>query len=253
MKFYQRQSINKNDPMNNSFAVEADGRIVTNKTSSIKIPAGTIDQRPSVLKSGEMRYNLDVTQGGEFEVYINDKWEIVKTNRQALTHVQQFNGNYADSYFGPLMWNVNVSYPQNVFVYVDNVFQIPQVNSVQGNYILQYSSSLSPITKISTLRNVADINTTTLYLTNVADFKPEFLITGNNIQNSCTIVSSNAQDNTITISTGTSGIISSGTQITVSYKQGTYVRFQSDNIPVPNKPVTIILGLDGYCPPFEVQ
>ena len=42
MKFYKRQNTDKIDPMSSRWAIEMDGRIVTDSTNSMETPAGTV-------------------------------------------------------------------------------------------------------------------------------------------------------------------------------------------------------------------
>jgi len=247
MKFYKRLPINRKDPMSNAFAVEADGRIVTNTHASIQAPRGTTAQRPTVLSNGEIRYNTELGTG-ELEAYINGSWQIVKTNRQAEITVNTFtNGDYLNTVFGPLNYNVNTAKPQNVMVYVENVYQVPT-----SNYTLVLSTVGTPITAASTIIGTAPASTTTLVLNSIADFNIGNSITGTNIVSTATITSVNTQSHSITITPPTTGIINSGTTVISTFALGTYVVFTNDAVPVPNKPVTVLQGFDGYNPPFEV-
>ena len=234
--------------MSSRFAVEADDRIVTNTTRGMQTPRGSAAQRSVPPVNGELRYNTEIGAGGELEAYINGKWEIVKTNRQATVTKQEFdNGDYADTLFGPLAYDIDVNKPENLTVYVENVPQLPGVN-----FNLLYSSVGSPI--IATALTVGFVNpgATVIDVDTVADFNFGQPITGNFIAPGTTIVTTNPVLNTITIDQGTTGAIVGGTLLTTSFSTGTYVKFSIDSLPVPNKPVITLLGLDGYCPPFEV-
>lgn len=246
MKFYKRLPINRKDPMSNRFAVEADGRIVTDTTRGLQLPNGTVASRSGTPVNGEIRYNQELGNG-ELEAYIDGTWQIIKTNRQAQLTQQIFeNGDYADTLFGPLAYDVDVAKSENVFVYVENVPQIAGVN-----FELRYSSVGTPITTSTVLTQQAEASTTTLYVSSVADFNPGHALSGTNIDGN-TIVDTSSTDKTITITPGTFGVVTSGTTITSSFDPGTYVKFYENATPVPNKPVITLLGLDGYGPPFEV-
>lgn len=247
MKFYKRLPINRKDPMNNRFAVEADDHIVTTSSVGMQMPRGEASQRSTTPKSGELRFNTDIGNG-ELEVYINDHWEIVKTNRPAIVTQQEFdNGDYADTYFGPLAYDIDPAHPENLTVYVENVPQLPVTN-----FTLAYSSTSTPITTSTQVFLDADTGTNLIFVNSVADFNPGNIITGTNISTGTTVVDTDPFALTITISTGTTDIVTAGTELTTTFGTGTFVQFVSNSLPVPNKPVVTILGLDGYCPPFEV-
>jgi hypothetical protein len=247
MKFYKRLPINRKDPMSKTFAVETDGRIVTNTSNSLQTPVGTAAQRPTVPVDGQLRYNTDIGVGGELEAYVNGTWEIIKTNRQANITKQEFdNGDYADTFFGPLTYDVDVAKPENVFVYVENVPQIAGIN-----FSLDYSSISTPITTSTIITQNETGGITVIRVASVADFNPGNPIAGINLTGN-TIVDTSATDLTITITPGTYGPISIDDVVATQLPVGTYVRFSSDSLPVPHKPVITLLGFDGYNPPFEV-
>ena len=248
MKFYKRLPIHRKDPMSDRFAVEADDRIITSTTKGMQMPRGTAAQRSAPPVNGELRYNTEIGAGGELEVFINDVWEIVKTNRQATVTQQKFdNGDYADTIFGPLAYDIDPDKPENLTVYVENV---PQISGT--NFNLLYSSALSPIIANAYVIGLALSGATVLQVDTVADFNFGQPITGNFIAPGTTIVTTDPILKTITIDPGTAGAIVPGTLVTTSFSTGTYVKFSLDSLPVPNKPVITLLGLDGYCPPFEV-
>ena len=248
MKYNKRLPLHRKDPINNRFAVEADGRIVTTTTRGMQTPSGTALQRTTMPVDGEIRYNKDIGVGGELEAFINGTWEIIKTNRPAVVTQQEFdNGDYADTLFGPLAYDIDPTKPENLTVYVENVPQIPGTN-----FTLLYSSSTSSFTTSTFVTIDSAPSTTILYVVSVADFNPGNLIAGTNITAGTTVVDTSATDLSITLSTSTSGIVSSGTEVTTTFGTGTFVQFLGNSLPVPNKPVITLLGLDGYCPPFEV-
>ena len=107
---------------------------MSNRTDSIIIPTGNTAQRPSNAINGTIRYNSEI---GEFEVYNSQHpnspnftpWEILRTVRQATITPQNLGyGNYVDYIFGPLSYSVDINKPQNVLVFVDNVYQTPNTN-----------------------------------------------------------------------------------------------------------------------------
>lgn len=248
MKYYKRLPLNRKDPMNNRFAVEADDRIVTTTHRGMQLPSGTALERTTMPVDGEIRYNKDIGVGGELEAYINGTWEIIKTNRPATVTQQEFdNGDYADTLFGPLAYDIDPTKPENLTVYVENVPQIPGTN-----FTLIQSTSSSTFTTSTLVTIDSASNDTILYVSSVADLNPGNLIDGTNITPGTTIVDTSATDLTVILSTSTSGVVTSGTVLTTTFGTGTYVQFLGNSLPVPNKPVITLLGLDGYCPPFEV-
>lgn len=247
MRFYKRQTASVK-PQDTTFAVEADGRIVTKTKVGMQVPSGPQTDRYTVPKNGTIRYNQDVGVGGELEAYINGQWEVIKTNRQAIVTRQTFdNGDYADTIFGPLAYDINIDRPENVMVYVDNVYQIPGVN-----YTLQKSIAGVPITTSTTVAISANFGDTTIFLESIADFNPGRILSGTNLEGN-TIVATSATTNSITISPGAAGFIPVGGLAVVNINTGTYVVFTEDATPTPSKPVTTLLGLDGYCPPFYTE
>lgn len=242
MKYYKRQPISRQNPMSDVFAVEADGRIVTNTSKSLEIPNGDTASRPSSPVNGMIRYNDDIQT---FEAYIDGQWQLLIANTQASVTQQIFeNGDYADTLFGPLAYDINVNRPENILVYVENVPQMANLN-----YSLVYGSNTSPYTTSTFLSAPVSANTNTLYLESVADFNPGYTVSGPGIPLS-TIVASSGTGLFIVLDTQVTAPISSGTQLTVFYSSGTYIKFDSSSLPVPFKPVIALLGFDGYNPPF---
>lgn len=249
MKFYRRQNTDKLDPMSSRWAIEADGRIVTDSTNSMETPSGTAAQRPVPPVNGTIRYNEDIGTGGELELYVNGQWEIVKTNRHATVTQQMFeNGDYQDTIFGPLAYDIDPTKPENLTVYVENVWQIPNVN-----YQLVRSTDTQPLTTTTTITQDIPFGSTTLYLDAIADFNVGVKVYGTNLAGN-TIVATSATDKTVTIFPGALGFIrGDGSSVAIAtYSTGTYIQFLDGALPVPFKPVIALLGLDGYCPPFEV-
>jgi hypothetical protein len=244
MKFYKRENLSQLNPMDNSLAVEVDGRIVTNTSASLQLPVGNNSQRPTVLRNGEIRYNTE-TGTGEIEAFINGSWQRIKTNRQQQIAQQTFtNGNYANTIFGPLTWDIDPTRPQNVMVYVDNVYQIPTTN-----YTLARSSNAQPLTTSTLVSSAVAFGATLIPLDSVINFNAGQRIDGTNLSAN-TIVSVDTTNSTITITPGTLGTISQGGLAITFFNTGTYVIFNPDSVPVPTKPVTTLLGFDGYTPPF---
>jgi len=246
-KFYKRQNMDYTNPRTNKLAVEITGEIVTDTSAGMQTPRGDALSRVENPVNGTLRYNTEIGTGGELEAYINGTWEIIKTNRQADVTVQSFeNGDYADTIFGPLAYNIDISRPQNLLVYVENVYQLPGIN-----YTLVQSTPLVPLTTSTTVTAAAGFGDTVIQLESIADFNVGLTLTGTNLQNNV-IVATSATDKTITVSPGALGFIPEGGLAVAFYSTGTYVKFATNATPVPFKPVITFLGLDGFCPPFQV-
>lgn len=242
MKYYKRQPITRQNPMSDVFAVEQDGRIITNTSKSLEIPDGDTASRPDNAVNGMIRYNTDINS---FEAYINGSWQLLIANTQAQITKQVFeNGDYADTIFGPLAYDIDVNKPENIFVYVENVPQIADLN-----YSLVYGNTSTPYTTSTSIVQDISVNTNTIYLETVADFNPGIKVSGPGIPLS-TIVSSSATDLFVVLDSVVTAPISSGTTLTAFYSSGTYIKFSNNSTPVPFKPVIALLGFDGYNPPI---
>lgn len=244
--------------MDDRFSVLQDNRIVTNSVTSLEVPAGTTGQRAAVAGSnydGMIRYNSTLQ---EFEVYNysnpdSQGWEILRTVRQATFTPQDLGyGNYLDSVFGPLAYDVDITKPENVFVFVDNVYQVPTTN---------YTLINNPASNTSTLALSTSSGVTTLYLNTLTNIdqgangnwrvlsEPGIgLQAGTTITNISTTIDTNYNAWPITISLATAAPISAGTVLSLNYTAGTYIEFTGA---VPAKPVFALLGVDGYYPPFN--
>lgn len=246
MKFYKRLPINRKNPMDTLFAVEENDEITTTSDSAMQMPRGTTASRPPNPKNGEIRFNANLgIDGGELEAYINGEWIIIKTNKQSAIRQQIFtNGDYADTYFGPLAFDVAINKPANIFVYVEN---LPQI--ANENFVLAYSSTSTPITTSTLISGIVPASSISLPVTSVADFNPGNPITGTNIRVGTTVVSTSATDLTITLSTSTTNSIPANERVYSSFATtGTYVKFINGTMPVPNKPVVTLIGFDGFVP-----
>jgi hypothetical protein len=246
-KFYKRQNMDYTNPRTNKLAVEVTGEIITDTSAGIQMPRGDAAARLETPVNGTIRYNTEIGTGGELEAYINGTWEIIKTNRQATVTKQEFvNGDYADTIFGPLAYDIDIDRPSNLTVYVENVYQLPDTN-----YTLVRSTLSQPLTTSTTIVQAAGFGDTVIRLESIADFNVGLSLTGTNLQGN-TIVATSATDKTITIDPGALGFIPEGGLAVAIYNEGIYVKFATNATPVPFKPVITFLGLDGFCPPFQV-
>ena len=142
MRFVKKQQLNSKMIEDKSVSVEANGHVVMDTTYALKIPTGTTAQRPAYPENGQIRYN---TETNEFETYVNNSWEINRTDRPATITVQNLGtGDAAEQEFGPLS-PVPAS-AANVLVLVENVVQIAGVNytMIQSgqDYFLRFDSAV---------------------------------------------------------------------------------------------------------------
>lgn len=241
MKFVKKLSLDTQRPSSNKFVVNIDDSIVTDTANNLQLPAGSVGDRPAVPNDGQIRYSTTLN---EFEVYNSSGngtgWEILRTVRPAnITFQDLGEGNYANTLFGPLSYDVDPAKPQNVMVYVENVYQLPSIN-----YNLLSTSSFS-ITRI--VANTVTANTNTIVLTTITNVLVGQTIAASGIPVSTTVTNVNSISGEITISNTTTSIINSDSIVTLTYIDGTYVEFTGA---VPTKPVYGLLGFDGYFPPF---
>lgn len=238
MKYYKRLPLDNHAPTSNRLTMLQDGRLITNSTNSYELPRGDKEERPAQVVNGQIRYSTTLD---EIEARVNDVWEIVRTVRPGTITVQQLgNGNNQNAVFGPLNPDYEPSYQKsdaNIMVYVDNVYQIPTVNYTIG----------SATTSTNTLAQPASVGTFTLYLSSLTNVVQGQTVGGSpSLPGSTKVDSIVTASNAINLTLGTTGVISSGTQLTFTFSSGTYINF---NGTVPFKPVVAVLGMDGYFPP----
>jgi len=258
MRYIKKLALYSKSPMDDKFSVLQDNRIVTTSKTTLEVPTGAKTDRPSTIVDGTVRYNTTLN---EFEVYnsmgglntnpLNTNWEIIRTIRQATITPQNLGyGNYNDIYFGPLAYDVDITKPQNVLVFVDNVYQVPTTN---------YTLVKNPTAAIATA-TIAVSNTFTIYLNTLTNIDVGEsgiwrTISGTGIQLGTTITSITTNlsvpNNGYPVGISLSATLSQGTQVTVQYGSypvsgaATYIKFTG---PVPAKPVFSLLGFDGYFP-----
>jgi hypothetical protein len=243
MKFYKRKSIDSHNPQDDSFAVEADGRLISDSTQSFKLPGGTLSERPSSTTRGQIRHN---TQLFDLETYVRTSWERVRTVRPARITVQNLgSGNYYSDTFGPLnssyaqSWNTsNSGSAANIQVYVDNVYQIPFTN---------YNLTEDPMPVIAVTTGTTSATSTVLYLDSVANVSPGQTISGSaGISATTTVLGTITGTFAVTISEPVTAPVTAGTSLTFSFNTGTFIQFTGA---VPAKPIVVLLGFDGNFPP----
>lgn len=110
-----------------------DKEIILDSENVVLVPKGRTEDRPQFPKNGHLRYNTD---NDRFEVYEAGTWNGIRQaapSAYAPIKLQNLgNGNAAETVFGPLD-SGDPFYPvpaaaENVFVFVENVFQIANTN-----------------------------------------------------------------------------------------------------------------------------
>jgi len=241
MRFIKRLGLNRKDPANNRFAVQADDRIVTTSKVSLQLPSGATSDRPATPVNGMTRYNSTLNDSEVYNISGSGAgWEKIKTNRQTTVTPQSLGlGNYVNTLFGPLSYDVSTSKPQNVLVFVDNVYQIPTTN-----YALIAGNTISAVIQNTVAINNGDATITVNTTSNV--LIGETITAASGFAAGTTITSVNTATRVIGISPSATGGNSIGTNLTVSFSSGTFVQFTGI---VPAKQVFVLLGFDGYYPP----
>jgi hypothetical protein len=243
MKFYKRLPIDSKNPTSNRFTIEADGLIVSTSNKSLQVPAGATEQRPLNPNDGYLRYNTSIGTNGGLEVYTSSSWETLKINQPTTITKQHFtNSNYSNTIFGPLAYDIDVSKPENVLVFVENVLQIADIN-----YTLVYGSGTNLVTATTTVIQTAPVGTGTIRVSSVADFIPGQKLSGGTLTGR-TITAVSTTDLTITVTPVLADIIFMGTQLVTGFSTGTYIKFTADEVPVPSVVITTIIGFDGFDP-----
>jgi hypothetical protein len=261
MRFIKRLALNKKEPANNRFAVEANDQIVTTSKVALQLPAGDSTHRPENLtpvgtsNDGQIRFNTDLTeteiwnpaQVQNVNPWEDSGWERVKTNRQGVITPQDLGvGDGVNSLFGPLSYNIDITQPQNILVFIENVYQTPTTNYKLVNSIEGYSTSTTNASDIGPGDTLILLTTLTNILVGMTvSGPPATLSAGTTVQNV------NHATRIVTISPNAIGFIPSGSTLTFSETsargQYTFINFTSE---VPyNKPVFALLGFDGYGPP----
>lgn len=147
MKFLKQSQLNKHNLKDKDVAIELSTdsepsiaqykRVIFDLPSSVTMPRGNTAQRPTNSSvNGMVRYN---TQTEELEVRQNNGWRRVAFKEPHTMTLQNLgNGNAVETIFGPLMsgstnldgtpYVPELSNPQNILVFVENVPQLAGVN-----------------------------------------------------------------------------------------------------------------------------
>lgn len=145
MRFVKYQQLNDRLIKDPSVSVEPNGHVILGTTYALKVPTGNSAQRPAFPENGQIRYNTDTN---EMEVYVNNTWEISRTDRPATITVQNLgSGDAVEQEFGPL--SPVPATAANILVLVENVVQIAGINYTMvqnpggaNGYFLRFDSAV---------------------------------------------------------------------------------------------------------------
>jgi len=241
MKFIKRLALDRKNQTSNRFAIEANDRIVTTSKVSFQLPSGETSDRPASPQNGEVRYNQTTHDA---ELYNIDGegtgWEKIKTNRQSVITPQDLGyGDYTNSLFGPLSFDVATDSPQNIMVFIDSVYQVPNTHYtlVPGSSVSESATVDLPANTGTTLIN---INTTTNILEGQNVTGPIGVFATGTV-----VTNVNVTATQITIDTPLLDNLDVSDTLLFTFNEGTFIQFNGE---VPAKPVFVLLGLDGYNP-----
>lgn len=131
MRYLKTKTLSRYGVSDNVFKANQYGRYVMDGTGGLRLPKGTTEQRPNESTvdtvggmNGLIRYN---TSTHELEAFIMGVWETVKAPGALAIKKQTIGpGNFIDTVFGPL--EQDPPSPNNILVFVENVFQISDTN-----------------------------------------------------------------------------------------------------------------------------
>jgi hypothetical protein len=255
MKYVKKLNLNRKRPASQEFNVVTDRynqygvpleRIETNSVVSTQIPSGPASTRPNIFKNGQLRYSQTLQ---ELEAYVNGTWEILRTIRQPdISYKSYSNANYLNTIFGPLAYDTDLTKPQNVSVFVENVQQLPDTSNIPGSNISGNFSLVFTPSVVTNLTTPVVQGAITLNLKSLQDVAGGInqKISGAGIAPGSVVQSiTSTITNSIRISTPTTAPIATTTNLTFTFSTGTYVQFTG---PAPSKTVYTLQGYDGYFP-----
>jgi len=155
MRFLKSQNLNKFRRTDRTVSQDFTGRVEMRSNSTLLVPKGNLAGRPLAPENGQIRYNTDIN---DMEVYVQGTWKQLRY-KESTQIVQQTlgYGNYSQTRFGPL--NPVPAAGQNIFVFVENVFQIFQVNytliQLPGGWYINFDEA--PPSKLITVLHNFDI------------------------------------------------------------------------------------------------
>lgn len=134
MKFLKRNQLNFRNVKDLSVAAQPSGEITLGTNLAVLVPKGTTSDRGLSPINGYLRYN---TTRNKFEVYQNGAWYDIQINFPSTITKQEFTeADGVEIYFGPLDSGdtdypfPELTKPQNIMVFVENVFQHSTTNYI---------------------------------------------------------------------------------------------------------------------------
>ena len=207
MRYLKRQALDRRSANNTTLysdAARANVYIAPTGQGSVVIPTGTTAQRPASPVSGMMRYNTDISTGGQVEIYQSGTWRSLRFKESGQITQQNLGaGDGTTTYFGPLspqpptVVASNATWgAQNILVIVENVIQVSGIN-----YTVTNNPTVAAQTYAPTLSLAATVGSTTLY------FNSALQVTG---------ASGNGTTAVLTFATQTQAPFAIGASITVA-------------------------------------
>jgi len=165
MRLIKAQNTNLRNIYGKGVKYDVDNQIIMDSENVVLLPKGTTAQRPASPNNGHLRYNTDTD---EFEAYSDGVWRNLRykePNNDPGIVVQTLGyGDAVEVYFGPLdSQDPDTRYTvpdaaQNVFVFVENVYQLPTTN---------YSLVQNPA-QTRTISSIISVGATTVIETSTA-------------------------------------------------------------------------------------
>ena len=120
-----------------------------NSSSAVRIPVGDATERPDIPDFGQIRFNTDIAK---VEYYNGTVWSTVSKQGNVDIVDDTFTGNGSTTVY--TMSKV-ISNPENILVFVGNIYQIPTTNyTVAGNYDITFTSAPPNTTPINIIHNL---------------------------------------------------------------------------------------------------
>jgi hypothetical protein len=139
MRYIRRQSTNARGLVGKGVNYTVDDEVRLDSAKAVLVPKGSTAERPTYPTNGHLRYNTDTNA---FEQYEADSWRgtrYAEPVRVGIKVQTLGRGDASEQFFGVLdSGDINFPIPvapQNVLVFVENVFQLPSnEHGVGGNY-----------------------------------------------------------------------------------------------------------------------
>jgi hypothetical protein len=139
MRYIRRQSTNARGLVGKGVNYTVDDEVRLDSAKAVLVPKGSTAERPTYPTNVHLRYNTDTNA---FEQYEADSWRGTRYAEPVRVGIKVQTlglGDASEQFFGVLdSGDINFPIPvapQNVLVFVENVFQLPSnEHGVGGNY-----------------------------------------------------------------------------------------------------------------------